>query len=298
MTRILKLTIALIIAITPIAGVIYANTLADPNDQFNVEFPRPNERITGNYNVIWKMYDDDAATIPYSIDLFDTDSCSNIRYATIASGNGTSSNLQNNSYQWNSTQVSDGEYCFRVCISPLNGENRYSACNARKVFVVNSNSAPMFTSFPNNTTINEGQNYNFDVNASDPDGDNLTYRLIAAPSFLKINSGNGNISTSATPTVPTGNTQVSYKVIIGVDDGLNATTQREFILTVKKEEAVEPTPSPTPGDDPAQPPIDDDEPRDDEPQDDDPDSPIDIIIEFPEENSRGLFPTQTELRKL
>ncbi|MBA7542719.1 hypothetical protein ES705_35043 [subsurface metagenome] len=92
------------------------------------------------------------------------------------------------------------------------------------------NYAPIITSIPGNTAI-IGVAYLYDVNATDPNGDVLTYSLTKKPVGMTINPTTGLISW--TPKQIGANA-----VIVKVSDGKKATTQ-SFTITVK---AVEPDP--------------------------------------------------------
>ncbi|MBA7574668.1 DUF1565 domain-containing protein [Candidatus Atribacteria bacterium 1244-E10-H5-B2] len=92
------------------------------------------------------------------------------------------------------------------------------------------NYAPIITSIPGGTAI-IGVVYLYDVNATDPEGDVLTYSLTKKPVGMIINPSTGLISW--TPKQIGANA-----VIVKVSDGKKATTQ-SFTITVK---AVEPDP--------------------------------------------------------
>jgi len=96
------------------------------------------------------------------------------------------------------------------------------------------NQAPIITSSPV-TTATVGEAYTYDVNATDPDGDTLTYSL-ATPAGMTINSATGLINW-----IPAA--KGDYAVVVKVtDDGspVESTTQ-SFTIKVSK-----PTPTPTP----------------------------------------------------
>jgi len=79
-----------------------------------------------------------------------------------------------------------------------------------------SNNAPIITSSPN-TNVNEDELYNYNIFASDPDGDNLTITL-TAPSWLTINEN----TISGTPTNDdVGSSEVTFT--ISDPDGLSDT---------------------------------------------------------------------------
>ncbi|MBS3086816.1 putative Ig domain-containing protein, partial [Candidatus Pacearchaeota archaeon] len=96
------------------------------------------------------------------------------------------------------------------------------------------NNLPVITSTPV-TQVNEGQNYVYDVNANDADGDTLTYSLTTAPSWLSINSATGLI----TGTAPQVNADTAFSVTVKVSDGTGFVTQ-SYTLTVKNVPIVPP----------------------------------------------------------
>ncbi|MDP3992074.1 MAG: putative Ig domain-containing protein [Nanoarchaeota archaeon] len=92
---------------------------------------------------------------------------------------------------------------------------------------VGVNNPPIITSTPV-TQVDEGANYVYDVNATDADGDTLTYSLTQAPSWLSINSATGLI----TGTAQNVNADTPFNVTITVSDGTASVTQ-SYVLTVK-----------------------------------------------------------------
>jgi len=105
------------------------------------------------------------------------------------------------------------------------------------------NQAPVITSTPINETI-VGQVYTYKVEATDPDGDPLTYTLTTVPTGMEI-SPEGVISW--TPPA-----KGDYDVVVKVSDGSLSITQ-SFIIVVSEEEEPGWTPTPTPP--PITPPI-------------------------------------------
>ena len=87
------------------------------------------------------------------------------------------------------------------------------------------NSSPVIESNPV-TTAKEGAVYNYDVEATDPNGDTLTYSLTTSPTGMTINSTTGVISWTPTES-QIGENEVSVKV----SDGSRSTTQ-SFTITV------------------------------------------------------------------
>jgi PKD repeat protein len=85
------------------------------------------------------------------------------------------------------------------------------------------NHAPTIISTPD-IYVTVGQTYNYDVNATDPDGDTLNFSLSDKPSEMIINSSTGLISW-----VPA--SAGNYEIIVKVTDGDLLDTQ-EFNITV------------------------------------------------------------------
>ena len=85
------------------------------------------------------------------------------------------------------------------------------------------NSAPVIESDPI-TTAKEGAVYTYDVEATDPNGDVLTYSLTTSPNGMAINSATGVISW--TPT-----TAGNFEVTVEVSDENKSETQ-SFIIVV------------------------------------------------------------------
>ena len=84
------------------------------------------------------------------------------------------------------------------------------------------NSSPVIESDPV-TTAKEGVAYTYDVEATDPNGDTLTYSLTTSPAGMTINSATGVINW--TPTIAD-----SYEVTVEVSDGSKSDTQSFTII--------------------------------------------------------------------
>ncbi|MGF1498799.1 MAG: tandem-95 repeat protein [Elainellaceae cyanobacterium] len=105
------------------------------------------------------------------------------------------------------------------------------------VNAVNSdNQAPTITSTPAGTEINTNQTFVYDVDATDPDSDTLSYYLASGPSGLQIDRETGEISWSPTED-QVGVNPVEILVLDG--KGKEATQQFEVVVN-----AVEPNLSP------------------------------------------------------
>uniref|UniRef100_UPI0039C6F2A7 Ig-like domain-containing protein n=1 Tax=Nostoc sp. CCY 9925 TaxID=3103865 RepID=UPI0039C6F2A7 len=94
------------------------------------------------------------------------------------------------------------------------------------VVLAQLNQAPVIQTQPNKEIIG-GQFYSYDVNASDPNGDSLTYKLLASPDGMTIDSTTGLISWNTT-TSNIGNQIISLEV----SDGRGGVTQQNYTLSV------------------------------------------------------------------
>lgn len=90
---------------------------------------------------------------------------------------------------------------------------------------ISINTPPVITSIPV-TTAKAGVEYSYNVFATDPNGDNLTYSLLAYPNGMTINSSTGLITW-----IPTNNQIRDYEVEVEVSDGELSVTQT-FTVTV------------------------------------------------------------------
>ena len=88
-----------------------------------------------------------------------------------------------------------------------------------------TNSTPVITSNPLITTIDEKQGWNYDVDATDADGDVLNYALTQSPAGMTINAGSGIINwiDSEDGVHPVG---------VQVSDGKGGIANQNFNLTV------------------------------------------------------------------
>lgn len=84
---------------------------------------------------------------------------------------------------------------------------------------ISINKPPVITSIPV-TTAKVGIEYSYNVFATDPNGDNLTYSLLAYPNGMTINSLTGLINWT-----PTESQIREYEVEVEVSDGELSTTQ-------------------------------------------------------------------------
>ncbi len=92
------------------------------------------------------------------------------------------------------------------------------------------NSPPIISPIANQY-VNENSSYSYQVSASDPDGDALTYSISSNPSapWLSINPSTGEISGTA----PSVNSDAVYNIVVSVSDGHHPLVAAGYALTVR-----------------------------------------------------------------
>ncbi|HEY5665790.1 MAG TPA: putative Ig domain-containing protein, partial [Gammaproteobacteria bacterium] len=121
------------------------------------------------------------------------------------------------------TPATTGNYYIIVVVTDGNGG---SVAQNYFINVSPGNVAPSITSTPV-TTATVGQVYNYDVDASDADGDTLSYSLDTAPAGMTINSSTGLISWT-----PAANQVGNQYTIVRVDDGQGGAATQNFFVAV------------------------------------------------------------------
>ncbi len=120
-----------------------------------------------------------------------------------------------NTYLYVVGALSGGTWCYSNVVS-----SHPTAVRTRSLV----NYAPVIYSSPIEHGM-AGIVYNYDVNATDPNGNALTYSLVAAPPGMEINSSTGLIAW--TPSQPG-----SYDVEVHVSDGSGGTADQGYSLVV------------------------------------------------------------------
>ncbi|MBD3280013.1 hypothetical protein GF389_00630 [Candidatus Dojkabacteria bacterium] len=214
--------------------VARAVPLSDPDDVFVVSAPRPNSELVETIDIKFKLYDDDNSNPEYEIALFQPN-CTT-KYGTIAVNDYSirnASNVYTKAFNTDGAMLdrpapADGTYCLKVCTTLKNSTENYSVCDLRQVTLAEKqNNTPVITSTPPNSNYIIGQNYSYDVNASDADGDKLTYSLGNAPDFLLINSSTGQITSKAAL-----DKVGRFGVLVYVRDGQGGTDSQQFEINV------------------------------------------------------------------
>ncbi|MBN1331672.1 hypothetical protein JW978_02175 [Candidatus Dojkabacteria bacterium] len=228
------------VAASGLLQLVQAVPLADPADQFLVNSPKANSTLVETVNIQFKLYDDENANPEYEIALYQPNCIT--KYGTIAVNDYSikdGNNVYTKAYNTDGAMIdrpaaADGTYCLKVCTTLRNGAANYSVCDLRSVTLAQkANSAPVITSNPPNANYIIGQRFGYDVQASDADGDALSYVLVNTPSFLQINPSTGEITSKGELA-----TIGSFQVLVYVDDGNGGRDSQQFEIVVVEQPVV------------------------------------------------------------
>jgi hypothetical protein len=158
----------------------------------------------------------------YDVEALDGDG-GMLTYILTSFPTGMTINASNGLITWTPTNDQVGSNSVVVLVSDEDGGSDSQSFN---ITVANENDPPTITSTPITTATEEVQ-YTYDVDASDIDGDTLTFSLSTYPTGMVIDNVSGLISW--TPT----NSQVGdNSVVVLVSDGKGGSDTQSFIITV------------------------------------------------------------------
>ena len=200
-----------------------------------IDFPHSGDNWTGIQLINWSAQDLDNDSLSFDIYL-----------ANETGNNLLVGGLSNSTHQWlwNTSSVPNGTYRIIVSARDDNPSIPLVVNATSDYFVINHyippfpNHPPRITSIPP-SEIRVGDLLQYDLNASDEDGDNLSFSLISGPQnmYLDIETG---ILRWTPGTVDVGNHTITVIVV----DGRGGMDEQTFILKVL--EASKPPPSPEP----------------------------------------------------
>lgn len=220
--------------------IVSALELSDPQDKFTVSSPSPNSKVSGTIPIEWISFDNNQDSVPFVIELFDSLNCKESLGRISSNNSGISSLNQKNRSNWNTQStlsnqnIKDNTYCLQLCTALKKEAQFYSVCNARNITIINTNNLANIESLPTKLIINETEKWEYQLKATDPDSDNLTYYLVYAPNFLNIDPKSGLITMNNNPRIALNLNIAEYRVVVGVDDNLSGTTTQEFNLRIER----------------------------------------------------------------
>jgi hypothetical protein len=236
------LVVAPILMLTLVVGYIKSLEV-DPLDLLDVKSPVENSTITGNVKINVKFYDDDQTSLSTRTQIYDSRCQQKLRTIQITTRVSKQDTFQ--VINWNTvgayqdgSALADGNYCLRICADYKLDSTPYEACNLRVLTIRNrTNRAPVITSKPT-TTATEGNNYKYQITATDADSDPVTFALLKSPSFLKLNGG-----VLSGTNLPAG----TYQVSIEARDNFGGKASQNFTLVVNKKDNSTPPTTPQVG---------------------------------------------------
>jgi len=180
---------------------IIVNDIVDENIApiVNIESPQSGEIISGIYNIEWDSSDVDGEITSTKIyykrilgvplfqwinDLFRV----NDGYRLLVN----LGDSDQTTYNWDTTRLSDNDYVLKIVVADDDGAQGYDVVRVEVDNFRGENNAPIITSEPV-TSVRVNTIYRYDVNARDPDGDNINYRLRNAPDGMRIDPESGVI---------------------------------------------------------------------------------------------------------
>lgn len=198
------------------------------------------ERLTGTVNIMFSVFYTGEHLPTYEIRL-KNDSCGNA--GTSLTGISPLPHVKNGYYNfsWATKNIPDGRYCLQICAQLPDA----TTCNVKLVDVVNySNQPPKITSYPSKLNYTPNQVLKYQIQAFDPEGGNLIYKIINGPANLYLDgSGLLTLGNYFEP----GN----YDITVAVIDPDGGADYQSFRITVAKPTPTavpsrKPTPTPTP----------------------------------------------------
>ncbi|MBP9759142.1 hypothetical protein KBD45_05595 [Candidatus Dojkabacteria bacterium] len=202
-------------------------------------------------NIDWNV--DNTVNLNFSYELNIKDSICKELISSVSKVDTKSIKPGGYSHQVSTKDLEYGTYCINLCIydlSEIECYNRtFELSNAKLVSIsdegdsLTANKPPQIKSYPSQLNLNYKENFFYQINAQDPNGDAFTYRLISAPDFIYLNQKKGTIT----------NTIImrpgSYFIAFVVIDRNGSFTQQNFTINVFEKydsngKPLNPTPTP------------------------------------------------------
>ncbi|MFP4015681.1 MAG: putative Ig domain-containing protein, partial [Halanaerobiales bacterium] len=126
---------------------------------------------------------------------------------------------------WAPTGVQAGKH--EIVIKVVDNNVRETTQNYILDVADTVNNQPVLTSSPV-VVAKEGEEYTYDVNADDPDGHKLVYKLLESPTGMIINEVTGEISW-----IPSSGQAGQHNISINVSDGRGGSTTQDLVVEVE-----------------------------------------------------------------
>ena len=192
----------------------------------NIIQPEDGAEISGIDNIILTL--SGSNTFDVKLDLYNSDCLNEDDFiSNIATYQGFSLDGERGlAVSFDSRLYDDNEYCIKVFARDATldtSDANWEDCISRHFSIRNDNEDPTFTTTPPDGNLTTGDSYEYSFNATDSDGDTLTYDVIGSPSWINV----GNNTLSGTTSVPG-----SYNFTIFVDDGRGGYATQQISIVV------------------------------------------------------------------
>jgi hypothetical protein len=125
-------------------------------------------------------------------------------------------------FTWTPTLADTGSYLIGVKVFTASGSGRqYFPLRVRAL-----NEIPILTGQADTTAL-EDELYSYTIQASDPNGDTLSYTLVTGPDSMSVNATSGLVQWT-----PAQSNVGSHSISIRIDDGKNGTNLHNYTLVV------------------------------------------------------------------
>ena len=138
-------------------------------------------------------------------------------------GQTTAANADGN-FSFNNVALVPGNNALALVVADEAGNESTIVQNVERLGAGPQNRAPEFVSDPDEEAI-AGKSYLYEAEAIDPDGDELTYSLVAGPAGAAIEPTTGAIAWN-----PTSENIGNYSVVVRVEDGKGGVAEQAFAL--------------------------------------------------------------------
>jgi len=197
----------------------------------NILSPNDFEKIDGIHNIKWNAYDNDGDITKTRIE-YRKPSIFNKIFWFLIDDYSLLVNLEGNplDYNWDTTKFPNGKYDLKIIVTDDDDAKTEDEVKNFRIYniIEKENHAPKITSKPITEIIVNTQ-YKYDVDATDVDGDKISYSLIKSPEFMVINSNTGVINWKP---IEVG----EYEVSVKVTDGKLSDSQKFTIKVLSKKE--------------------------------------------------------------
>ncbi len=173
------------------AAAYFAVRASDPEGLFDSQrFTVSVDHVNAAPTMLSTLLPPASVSAPYrfTVQARDNDRGDALRYELVAAPTGLTIEAVSGELRWTPTAEQDGNHVVRVRVTDLGGLSVERGFD----LLVSDNHPPQITSTPA-TTATIGAEYQYDVEASDADGDALSYGLTQAPTGMQIDGSSGLI---------------------------------------------------------------------------------------------------------